>query len=134
MISTKRQAFDQVTVKVGELKTEKAERMREPIEPVRSGKIQGLDRAVFTKILVVIDGSKNAARSLKVAVKMAKRDAAEVVVVCVVPRPSYLFGAVSGSVPPMGEYYDYARKNAEKWVNEAVLMAKGRNVEAKGHV
>ena len=108
------------------------EHMRELIKPVGSGKIQGLDRAVFSKILVAIDGSKNAARSLKVAVKMAKRDAADLVVVSVVPRPSYLFGGV----PPigMGEYYDYARKNAEKWVNEAVLMAKGWSVEAKGHV
>jgi len=113
------------------------ERRRELIEPVGSGKIQrSLDRAVFSKILVAIDGSKNAARSLKVAVKMAKRDAADLVVVSVVPRPGYLFGAVSGAVPPidMGEYYDYARKNAEKWVNEAVLMAKGWSIEAKRHV
>jgi nucleotide-binding universal stress UspA family protein len=104
---------------------------------VAGGKISALDRAVFAKILVAIDGSKYAAGAIRVAIKMAKREVAELIVVSVVQRPSYVFSPVStGRIPPMaiGEYYDYARKNAGRWVNETVPLAKGWNVAVKGHV
>jgi nucleotide-binding universal stress UspA family protein len=91
----------------------------------------------FVKILVAVDGSKNARRAAKSAVTLAERNAAELVVISVVPRPSYLFAPVSGvGVPPMdlGDYYNYASRDAEAWVNEVVSLAKARSVTAKGHV
>jgi nucleotide-binding universal stress UspA family protein len=93
--------------------------------------------AVFAKILVAVDGSKKSDRAAKVAVKLAKRNAAELLVISVIPRPSYLFAPVSGAaVPPMrlGNYYAYATKDAEKWVYEIVTLAKGRGVVARGSV
>ncbi len=93
--------------------------------------------AAFAKILAAVDGSKNADRAAKIAVKLAKRNAAELTVISVVSRPSYLFAPVSGAgVPPMGlgDYYNYASRDAEAWVNEAVFSAKARGVAAKGRV
>ncbi len=94
-------------------------------------------RMVSAKILVAVDGSKKSDRAAKVAVKVAERNAAELLVISVVPRPSYLFAPVSGAaVPPIrsGDYYTYATKVAQKWVNEAVALAKGRGIVARGHV
>jgi nucleotide-binding universal stress UspA family protein len=91
----------------------------------------------FAKILVAVDGSKNAGRAAKYAVTLAERNGAELVVVSVVPRPSYLFAPVSGvGVPPMGlgDYYNYASRDAESWVSEVISSAKARGVAAKGHV
>jgi nucleotide-binding universal stress UspA family protein len=91
----------------------------------------------FAKVLVAVDGSKNSDRASKIAVRLAERNIAELLVICVVPRPSYLFAPVSGAgVPPMrlGDYYTYATKDAEKWVNETISLAKGRGVVARGRV
>jgi nucleotide-binding universal stress UspA family protein len=92
---------------------------------------------LFAKILVAVDGSKKSNRAAKVAVKLAERNAAELLVISVIPRPSYLFAPVSGAgIPPMrlGDYYSYAIKDAEKWVNEAVTLAKNRGVATRGRV
>jgi nucleotide-binding universal stress UspA family protein len=91
----------------------------------------------FAKILVALDGSKNASRAAKIAMKLAERNSAELTVVSVVQTPSYLLAPVSGApVPPIGmnNYYGYATKQAEKWVNEIVSMAKARGIVASGRV
>jgi hypothetical protein len=83
-----------------------------------------LNGAAFEKILVAVDGSKNAERAAKIAAKLAERNAAQLIVISVIPRPSYLFAPVSGAgVPPMGsgDYYTYATRDAEKCVNEGIL-------------
>jgi nucleotide-binding universal stress UspA family protein len=105
------------------------------LEARRSVKI--LNGAAFEKILVAVDGSKKANRAAKIAIKLAERNAAELIVISVIPRPSYLFAPVSGAgIPPMGlgDYYTYARKDAEKWVNEVISLAKARRVVARGRV
>lgn len=99
--------------------------------------MQSLSKAAFGRILTAVDGSKKAARAAKVAIKLAERNSAELIVIGVVQRPSYLFGAVSGApVPPIdsADYYNHATKQAEKSVNEIVSLAKGRGVVAKGRV
>jgi nucleotide-binding universal stress UspA family protein len=99
--------------------------------------VRSLNGAAFEKILVAVDGSKNADRAAKIAVKLAERNAAELIVISVIPRPSYLFAPVSGAgIPPMGlgDYYAYATKDAEKCVNKGISLAKARRVVARGRV
>ncbi len=96
-----------------------------------------ISNGLFAKILVAVDGSKNAHRAAKIAVKLSARNGAELLVISVVPRPSYLFAPVSGvGVPPMGlgDYYTYATNDAVEWVNEAISLAKDRGVVATGRV
>jgi nucleotide-binding universal stress UspA family protein len=91
----------------------------------------------FAKILVALDGSKNADRAAKIAVKLAERNSAELAVISVVQKPSYLLAPVSGApVPPIGmnDYYTYATKQAERWVNGVISKAKGRGIAASGRV
>jgi nucleotide-binding universal stress UspA family protein len=112
-----------------------AEDMKETV-----GQASGIrpGEAVFTKILVAIDGSRSAARASKIAVRLAKRNGAELIVVNVVPKPaSYLLAPLEGqTAPPMplGDYYDYAAKSGQKWVNEAVSFAKAEGVSVNGRV
>jgi nucleotide-binding universal stress UspA family protein len=96
-----------------------------------------ISNGLFAKILVAVDGSRNAHRAAKVAVKFSMRNGAELFVVSVIPRPSYLFAPVSGAVvPPMGlgDYYTYATKDAVKWVDEVISLAKSGGVVARGRV
>lgn len=92
---------------------------------------------LFTRILVAVDGSKSAAKAVKVAVNFAKRNAAELIALSVISSPSYLYSSVPGVGPPPAsflKYYDYATKNAEKWVNEVAAKANKQGVRASGRV
>jgi nucleotide-binding universal stress UspA family protein len=93
---------------------------------------------LFTRILVAVDGSKRAARAAKLAVKLAKRDRAKIMVVTVLVKPVNVYAfAPEVGYPPMGYYhtsYYYPIKEAEAWVDQAVSLAKAQGVEAKGHV
>jgi nucleotide-binding universal stress UspA family protein len=94
-------------------------------------------KAAFARILTAVDGSKNARRAAKIAVRLAERNAADLTVISVVQKPSYLLGPVSGApVPPIGlaDYYNSATKEAEKCVNEIVSLAKDQGIVAKGRV
>jgi nucleotide-binding universal stress UspA family protein len=87
--------------------------------------------------LTAVDGSKKASRAAKIAIKLAQRNAAELTVISLIQKLGYLFGPVSGApVPPIGspEYYNRATKQAEKAVNEIVILAKSRGIMAKGRV
>jgi nucleotide-binding universal stress UspA family protein len=92
---------------------------------------------LFKRVLVGIDGSKDALRAAKVAAKLAKRSKAELLVVSAVQRPIYVFSPAHGVVAPtmtLGDYYMYANKEAEKWVDDAVSLTEGQDVKATGHV
>jgi len=92
---------------------------------------------LFKRVLVAIDGSKSALRAAKVAAKLAQRNDSELLVVCVVQRPTYVFSPAHGVGAPsitLGDYYVYANKEAEKWVDDAVSLAEGHGVKAKGRV
>jgi nucleotide-binding universal stress UspA family protein len=95
------------------------------------------DRPLFKRVLVAIDGSKSALRATEVAAKLAKRNGAELFVVCVIPRPTYAFSpAHGGGAPPinLGQYYMYAHQEAEKWLSDAVSLAKDQGIKARGRV
>jgi nucleotide-binding universal stress UspA family protein len=104
--------------------------------------------SVFKRILVAVDGSQSSLRAAKVGVRLAKRNEAELIVVSVVPRPTYALTPIStvsgtgrrvdsftpGSTSAMPEYYGYASKSAEHWVDEAVSLAKAQDVPVKRRV
>jgi nucleotide-binding universal stress UspA family protein len=120
----------------GKYQTKQTKRASESLGAAASKTMPSIGDAAFTKILVAVDGSKSASKAAKTAVKLAKRNAANLIVVSVVQRPSYLFAPVSGGVTPMafGDYYGYAKKDAEKWVNEVVALAEGRGIGVRGLV
>lgn len=95
---------------------------------------------VFRRILVAVDGSESSSRAAKIAVRLAKRNKAELIVVSVVPRPTYAFTPIPAagvpSVPMIGlsDYYRYASKESEQWVDEAVSLVKGQDVKVRKRV
>jgi nucleotide-binding universal stress UspA family protein len=95
---------------------------------------------VFRRILIAVDGSESSSRAAKTAVRLAKRNEAELIVVSVVPRPTYAFRPIptSGSptLPTIGlpDYYAYASRAAERWADEVVLLAKRQDVKVTKRV
>ncbi|MGA8855776.1 MAG: universal stress protein [Candidatus Bathyarchaeia archaeon] len=88
----------------------------------------------FKRLLVAVDGSDNAARAAKVAVTLAEKFGAELIVCHVIPTPSYPL-AQAGMVGPatiLSDYFAAARKDAKKVVDEAVRLAEMEGVKAIG--
>jgi nucleotide-binding universal stress UspA family protein len=79
------------------------------------------------RILVAIDGSENAERSARVAIDLAKRYGANLIVLSIVPRPSMMVSAPT-------EYYDYYEGMVQKWIDEVVEESQKAAVSASGRV
>jgi nucleotide-binding universal stress UspA family protein len=113
----------------------RARNAAESVSYVSGESLRIAEGPLFTRILVTVDGSKSAAKAAKLAVKLAKLNAAELVVVSVVPKLTYFFASVTEvGRPPVGDYYTYATKDAEKWIDQAVSLAKRQGIEARGRV
>jgi nucleotide-binding universal stress UspA family protein len=101
--------------------------------------LQGTDKA-FKRILVAVDGSESSLSAARVAVRLAKRNEAELLVLSVVPRPTYAFTPIptagATSVPTLGlpDYYRYASKDAERWIDRAVSLAESHQVKVRKRV
>jgi nucleotide-binding universal stress UspA family protein len=94
-------------------------------------------RLQFKRVLVTIDGSKNAARAARVAVELARRYRAELLVLHAIHMPSYLFAQASGVGMPQAAWEDYnlrAKTEAEGWIDEVVSLAKSRRLIVRGQV
>jgi nucleotide-binding universal stress UspA family protein len=78
------------------------------------------------RILVAVDGSENSSRAAKVAVTLAKKFGAELLVCHAIPMPSSSFGTIE----PKSIYFDPARKNAKTLLNETVKLAETGGVKA----
>jgi nucleotide-binding universal stress UspA family protein len=110
--------------------------------PRRISLKDGLDRSdkAFKRILVAMDGSESSLRAVKVAVRLARRNRAELLILSVVPRPSYAFTPIptagATSVPTLGlpDYYKYASKDAERWVSKAASLAKSHRLKVRKRV
>jgi nucleotide-binding universal stress UspA family protein len=95
---------------------------------------------VFKRILVAIDGSESSLRAAKIAVMLAKRNEAELVVVSVIQRPAHPFmptpAAGAPNLPMIGlqDYYRNAAKNAEHWIGKVVSLAMSRRVNVRKRV
>ena len=88
----------------------------------------------FKRILVAVDGSENATHAARVAIALAKKFGAELIVCHVIPTPSYSL-AQAGMVGPAtipSDYFAAARKDAKKVVDEAVRLAEMEGVKAIG--
>ena len=64
-----------------------------------------------SRILVAVDDSENASRAANVAVTLAKKFGAELLICHAIPMPSSSFGTIDTK----SIYFDAARKNAKRF-------------------
>ncbi|MGD0688437.1 MAG: universal stress protein [Candidatus Bathyarchaeia archaeon] len=86
------------------------------------------------RLLVAVDGSDNAARAAKVAVALAKKFGAELIVCHVIPTPTYSLAQadVLGAGGLLLDYFESAHKDAKKLVDGVVKLAEADDVKAIG--
>lgn len=87
----------------------------------------------FSRILVAVDGSENAAKAARVAITMAKKFGSELLVCHVIPTPAYSFsqaGTANVTAQVLREYFSAARKEAKALLNEIVRLAETEGVKA----
>jgi nucleotide-binding universal stress UspA family protein len=92
---------------------------------------------VFKRILVAVDGSERSFRAARLAVKLAKRNEAELLVVSVIQSPTRPFMPTPSerpAVPTLQRYYVYASRNAEQWIEEVASFAASLGVNARTRV
>lgn len=89
----------------------------------------------FERILVAVDGSENATRAARVAIALAKKFGAELIVCHVVPTPAFSGQAVF-TVPgdTMRGYYEAARTEGKRIVGEVVKLAEANGVKASSTI
>jgi nucleotide-binding universal stress UspA family protein len=91
--------------------------------------------ATFQRILVAVDGSANSIRAADWAVDLAKREGASLFVLSVVPTTNFTSMAPAGTTPPaMKEFYDKARSDAEKFVQDVVTKAQTSGIKVRGEI
>ncbi len=102
-----------------------------------------LSKPVFQRILVAVDGSESSGRASKVALDLAEKFKAEVVVLHAISPPSSAypstFVSASSVVPPIPQseidaYYAYTRRAALGMTGETVAQAKKRGINAKPEI
>jgi nucleotide-binding universal stress UspA family protein len=83
-------------------------------------------------MLVAVDGSDNAARAAKVAVALAKKFGADLIVCHVIPTPTYASPQVGGYGVGdlLHDYFETARREAKRIVDEVLKLAAADHVEA----
>ena len=86
----------------------------------------------FKRMLVAVDGSDDGARAAKVAVALAKKFGAELIVCHVIPTPTYssVQAGTFGAGNMLYEYFESARKEAKGIVDQVVKLAEADGVEA----
>jgi nucleotide-binding universal stress UspA family protein len=91
---------------------------------------------LFNRILVATDGSTDARKATRVAVDLAKRWDAELIVLNVIPTPTALYAATDRTISPnrraIEDYYRSAREEAARVTRHAVALAKEQGVKARG--
>lgn len=89
----------------------------------------------FKRVLVAVDGSENATRAARVAIALAKKFGAELIVCHVIPTPVSSAQAVF-TVPgdTMRGYYDVARTEGNRIVSEVVKLAEANGVKASSTI
>ncbi len=100
-------------------------------------KSSSAESATIRHILVAIDGSDNSKKASAVALRLAEKVGAELVILNVLPGITYL-GALASRAPipqnTYDQYFNYADKKANEIVDEQVSLAKGKVVNVKGLV
>lgn len=88
----------------------------------------------FRRIVLATDGSADAARATKVAIDLAKRFSADLLVVSAVPYALGLSAEMDnavGSVQALAQFQEVARVEARKVLKDARDLAKAQGVPAR---
>jgi|SRR5579875_425622 len=91
----------------------------------------------FKRILAAVDGSENSLRACLVAANLAKKNEAELIVLNVIPAPSFLIKSPIGVVtPPISpdQYYAFVKEEAEIIIDRAASIAKKQGVRARKEI
>lgn len=86
----------------------------------------------FKRLLVAVDGSDNAARAARVAIALAQKFNAELIVCNAIQTPFYSFTQDGLAVPAdvLKDYIAAAREDANIMVNKLVQLAQASHVKA----
>ena len=90
----------------------------------------------FRRILVAVDGSENSTRAVKVAITLAEKFNAQLIICNAIQVPFYSF-AQTGLVVPADTIRDYlaaAREDAKKMSSKLVRLAEAHHVKAESVV
>ncbi len=92
----------------------------------------------FKRILVAVDGSDNSTRAARLAIEIAKKYGAELMVLHVIPTIHYALAvtAPSATLPPgvYDDYQAYERATGETLVSSAVDLAKAGGIRVRSDV
>lgn len=91
-----------------------------------------LEQTKFERILVAVDGSDNATRAANIAISVAEKFNAELIVCHAIQTPFYSLAQDGLTVPyeVLNEYTSAARENAESMVGGVVKLAEAAHVTA----
>ena len=95
---------------------------------------------VFKRILVAVDGSESSFRAARVAVRLAKRNEADLLVVSVIQTPAHPFMPTQTLTSPgmdidgLEGYYRYATRDAQEWIDKVVSIATPLGVKVQKSV
>lgn len=89
------------------------------------------------RILIPMDGSRNATRAASVAIEYAKKFESELIVLHVIPIPAHTLAEVEGGIgrlesSEVKEHFSSARQKAKAFVDEVVKSAETEGVKATG--
>ncbi|MGP8070826.1 MAG: universal stress protein [Candidatus Bathyarchaeia archaeon] len=95
---------------------------------------------VFKRILVAVDGSESSFRAARVAIKLAKRNEADLLVVSVIQTPAHPFMRTQTLTSPgmdvdgLEGYYKYATRDAQEWIDKVASIATPLGVKVRERV
>ncbi|MCS7110075.1 MAG: universal stress protein [Candidatus Caldarchaeum sp.] len=89
---------------------------------------------MFKRILVAVDGSEYSRKAAEVALGLCRGVGADLFVVHVVQQPPYLFAAAG--VPPaaLKQFFEDARNEGTKYIDEVLRSAEKAGVKAVGEI
>jgi nucleotide-binding universal stress UspA family protein len=91
--------------------------------------------AVFQKIAVAFDGSKDSEKAVRLAASLASEFGSDVVLVHVYPSPVIGFSAASGMpIPDYGALEDAAKASGQAVLSKGLQLARGMGLKARGEL
>jgi len=97
--------------------------------------MEASEGAMFSRILVAFDGSKDAAKAIRLASQLSSRFSAELIVVHVFSSPTVALSAASGMPgPDYREMEDASREAGQRVLDRGLQLASGAGAKAKGEL
>ena len=94
----------------------------------------------FKRILVAVDGSESSFKAARVAVRLAKRNEADLLVVSVIQTPAHTFMPTQTltsqgmNIDGLEGYYKYATRDAQDWIDKVASIATPLGVKVRKSV